>query len=103
MLNCSDKIHQGGAIAAPVAGNILSEVLPYLETEKAKEKEKVTVPNVVGKTVKEAKEILKKVELELKINNKKEGINEANATITEQIPNAGISQEKGGYIVCEVQ
>ena len=95
--------HQGGAIAAPVAGNILSEVLPYLETEKAKEKEKVTVPNVVGKTVKEAKEILKKVELELKINNKKEGINEANATITEQIPNAGISQEKGGYIVCEVQ
>ena len=95
--------HQGGAIAAPVAGNILSEVLPYLETEKAKEKEKVTVPNVVGKTVKEAKEILKKVELELKINNKKEEINEANATITEQIPNAGISQEKGGYIVCEVQ
>ncbi len=25
--------HQGGAVAAPVAGNILSEVLPYLETE----------------------------------------------------------------------
>lgn len=26
--------HQGGAVAAPVAGNILSEVLPYLEIEK---------------------------------------------------------------------
>ena len=39
--------HQGGAVAAPVAGKILSEVLPYLETEKKEEKESVKVPNVI--------------------------------------------------------
>ena len=86
--------HQGGAVAAPVAGNILSEVLPYLETEKQEEKEKVTVPNVVGMTVKEAKSELKKVELDIKINNEPENLNESEAIITEQIPNAGITQEK---------
>ena len=26
--------HQGGAVAAPVAGQMLSEILPYLETKK---------------------------------------------------------------------
>ncbi|MCI9365723.1 MAG: hypothetical protein HFJ54_03820 [Clostridia bacterium] len=26
--------HQGGAVAAPVAGKILSEVLPYMEVKK---------------------------------------------------------------------
>ncbi len=95
--------HQGGAVAAPVAGNILSEVLPYLETEKQEEKEKVTVPNVVGMTVKEAKSELKKVELDIKINNQPENLNESEAIITEQIPNAGITQEKNGYIICEIK
>jgi len=27
--------HQGGAVAAPTAGKILSEVLPYMEIEKS--------------------------------------------------------------------
>jgi hypothetical protein len=30
---CSDKIHPGGGVAAPVGGKILSEVLPYLESK----------------------------------------------------------------------
>lgn len=39
--------HQGGAVAAPTAGKILSEVLPYLEVKKEEENvENVTVPNV---------------------------------------------------------
>ena len=39
--------HQGGAVAAPTAGKILSEVLPYMEVKKEEEKkEKVTVPNI---------------------------------------------------------
>ena len=29
--------HQGGAVAAPTAGNILSEVLPYMEVKKIEE------------------------------------------------------------------
>jgi len=48
--------HQGGAVAAPVAGKILSEVLPYLETEKQKENEKITVPSVVRNDCKRCKE-----------------------------------------------
>lgn len=39
--------HQGGAVAAPVAGKILSEVLPYMETEKKEEEEQIQVPNIV--------------------------------------------------------
>ncbi len=31
--------HQGGAVAAPTAGNILSEVLPYMEVEKVDKSE----------------------------------------------------------------
>lgn len=30
---CGVKIHQGGGVAAPVGGKILSEVLPYLDTK----------------------------------------------------------------------
>lgn len=33
---CGDKIHQGGGVAAPVGGQILSEVLPYLDTQTKK-------------------------------------------------------------------
>ena len=31
--------HQGGGVAAPIAGQILSEVLPYLEIKKSEETE----------------------------------------------------------------
>ena len=30
----SDKIHQGGGVAAPVGGQIFSEIWPYLEVTK---------------------------------------------------------------------
>lgn len=32
-LLCSDKMNQGGGVAAPVGGKILGEVLPYLDTK----------------------------------------------------------------------
>lgn len=42
------KIIQGGAVAAPTGGKILSEVLPYMEIKKEEEaKEYESVPNVV--------------------------------------------------------
>ena len=47
--------HQGGAVAAPVAGKILSEVLPYLETEKQQQNEKVTIPNIIRNDCKRSK------------------------------------------------
>lgn len=48
-------------MAAPVAGNILSEVLPYLEIKKKEEQinEKISVPNITGMTVKDARKLLK--------------------------------------------
>lgn len=62
---CVAKIPQGGAVAAPVAGNILSEVLPYLEIKKKEEQtlEKVSVPNITGMTVKDAKKLLSEIRL----------------------------------------
>ncbi len=78
-------------------------MLPYLETEKQEEKEKVEVPNIIGMTVKDAKNTLKELELEIKISNSYEGMKESETIIKEQIPKGGIIQEKGGYVVCEVE
>ena len=56
--------HQGGGVAAPVGGQIFSEVLPYLEVNQGNEeeveiKEEVVTPDVLGKTLEEANKILK--------------------------------------------
>ena len=88
--------HQGGAVAAPVAGKILSEVLPYLELNQdnkdtTEEIETVIVPDITYKTLKEAEKILKKCNLEIQYDeeidtNKKEEI-----IIKQQIPSSGIT------------
>ena len=65
--------HQGGGIGSPLVGKILSEVLPYLEVSKTGEvdeedvKEIVTVPEIRGLSIKEAKESIKDLNLDLKI------------------------------------
>ena len=56
--------HQGGGVAAPVGGQIFSEVLPYLEVNQGNEeeveiKEEVVTPDVLEKTLEEANKILK--------------------------------------------
>ena len=66
--------HQGGGVAAPVGGQVFSEILPYLEvnqgnTEEIEEIEQVETPDIIGKTIKEAENILKENELELDIEN----------------------------------
>ena len=61
--------HQGGGVAAPVAGKIFSEILPYLEIKNSNEKiEEIEMPNITGKTVNDAKKILKKYDLKIKEN-----------------------------------
>lgn len=87
--------HQGGGIAAPVAGEILSEVLPYMEISKETEeiKETVIMPNVTGITFAEAEEILEEAEI---------GISEeleAETIITDQLPKAGIQITKGTEVI----
>lgn len=85
--------HQGGAVAAPVGGQVLSEVLPYLEVTKniedEKQKEMVVVPEIRGKNVKEATKILKENGLGININSK-EDIDKEKTIVTEQIPKPGL-------------
>ncbi len=58
--------HQGGGVAAPIASQVLSEILPALEIspDKVNEenvKQSVIVPEVRNITVKEALKVLKEV------------------------------------------
>ena len=106
-LSCSDKIHQGGGVAAPVGGQILGEVLPYLELQQDKEteetpKEEVEMPEIRNKTVKEAKQILKEIGLELEINNSTEEINEEEEYVKEQIPKPGIKITKETKVYIDI-
>ena len=87
--------HQGGGVAAPVGGQIFSEILPYLEvnqgnSEEVEEIQDVEVPDLVGKTIKEAKQILKESGLEAVIENESEDLNEESVVVQEQTPKAGI-------------
>ena len=80
---CSDKIHQGGGVAAPIGGQVFSEILPYLEvnqgnTEEVEEVEQIETPDIVGKTIKEAESILKESGLELEIENAPEELDKEN-------------------------
>ena len=97
--------HQGGAVAAPVGGKVLSEVLPYLEAQKDNvkeedEKKDVEVPNIEGLTIEEAKKKLKKINLDLEIENEKDIVN--TDIITRQIPKSGIKVKEGTKIMANV-
>ncbi len=92
---CGDKIHQTGGVAAPIGSQIFGEVLPYLEVVKdgMTEEEQileVDVPNIEGKTLKEAASILKESNLNLIINNEQEGMDKENIVVKQQTPKAGI-------------
>ena len=99
--------HQGGGVAAPVGGQIFSEILPYLEENKT-ENEKITeeqieTPDVTGKTIKEAKEILKESGLESVIEDEEEELDEENIKVIEQTPKAGIIVKKESKIYLKYQ
>ncbi len=92
--------HQGGGVAAPVGGQIFSEILPYLEVSQGNQeeleiKEELEAPDLQGKTIKEAQKIAKESEVELIIENETEELDKENTLIKEQIPKAGISIQKG--------
>ena len=86
--------HQGGGVAAPIASQVLGEVLPYLEVKKDNEteedvKNKVAVPNLEGMTIGEAKKVLKDLNLNLEYNEENTE-NEEERIITEQVPVGGV-------------
>ena len=94
--------HQGGGVAAPVGGQILSEVLPYLEVNKTGEEvevvEEVQTPDVLGKSLEEAENILKENGLEAVYETESEDLDKKNTYIEEQTPKAGITVNKGSKV-----
>lgn len=91
--------HQGGTIAAPVASQILSEVLPHLgitSTSVSEPDESLTtLPDVTSKTLTEARQILEKsgFKVLLKANPDSDGI------VASQFPRSGLALQSGA-IVC---
>ena len=97
--------HQGGGVAAPIAGQILGEVLPYLELKEDNEETKVVtetvvVPDITYKTIKEAESILKEVGLKIKYE-PQENLDKDVKTIISQVPSAGITINKENTVTVE--
>ena len=90
-----------------MAGQIFSEILPYLEVNQGNQEEveaieEVNVPNVTGISIKEAEKILKETGLELSIEEITEEnveiLDKENTIIKEQTPTEGIKINKGNKI-----
>lgn len=94
--------HQGGGVAAPLAGQIFSEVLPYLEVNQGNQEEievieEIEVPDVVGKSIKEAEKILKDSGLNIVVEDENEELTKEEIVI-EQTPKANIKVKKENKI-----
>ena len=101
--------HQGGGVAAPVGGQIFSEILPYLEVNKTvlegDDEEivnQVEVPDITGKSIRETEEILKQSNLKIRITNETEELDKENTYIKNQIPQAGIVVNEESEITVEI-
>ena len=95
-------------MAAPVAGLILSEVLPYLELKEDNEETKksttlVTVPDIKYKTLEEAEKILKESNLNIKYEKTEEKINKKEKVISSQVPSQGISINSGSTVLVTLE
>ena len=97
--------HQGGGVAAPIASQVLGEVLPYLDVIKSKEEQtnSITVPNVIDMSLKEAKKVLKDTGLQYEIQSSKEEYDIENAVISNQLPKQGITIQEGTKIILYIE
>ncbi len=93
--------YQGGQVAGPVVSQILSEVLPCLGITSSNTQENsetystVSLTDVRGKTIAEAKEILSNAGFNVKIS----GNEDVNATlITDQVPKPGTALIKNSTV-----
>ncbi len=89
--------YYGGTISAPVAGQILSEILPYMGYEPQYSDEElqtmtVKVPNVTGKALTEAKAAIAAQGLKIKVVGN-------GSTVERQLPDAAQSVYKDGVVV----
>lgn len=90
-------VNFGGVIAAPVVGNIFSEILPYLGVEpqytpEEMQKLDVKTPSLTGKNTSEADALLKTDGLKMNVQGN-------GANITSQIPEAGQPIPRGGTVI----
>ncbi len=90
-------------VAAPVGGQIFSEILPYLEVnqgnaEEVEVVEEISTPDLVGKSLEEALKIAKENEVELVIENETEELDKQSTMVKEQVPKAGIIIKKGSKV-----
>lgn len=104
LINCNKRrTTQGGGVAAPVGGQIFSEILPYLEVSQGNKEEieiieEIQAPDLVGETIANAEKIAKESGVELVIENLTEEIDKQSVVVKEQIPKAGITIKKGSKI-----
>lgn len=89
--------HGGGAIAAPVVGRIMEDVLPYIGVtasyeENESDRREQTVPNVIGMTRDAADEALTNSGFEYIIHGEGE-------TVTDQVPSSGIRIPASGRVI----
>ncbi len=87
----------GGTLAAPVAGKIFADVLPYLGVEAVYTEEELetvsySTPALVGKTVEEAKNSIESSNVTVKVVG-------SGDTVVRQLPSAGQSISRDGTIV----
>ena len=93
--------HQGGSLAAPVASQILTEVLPYLGIPSNDSPTITTTPNnstivlsdVRNKTIAEAKKILENQGFSCIVSG-----NNTSSLVTDQVPKPGTSLLKGASV-----
>ena len=89
--------HQGGGVAAPIASQVLGELLPALEIapdnrEEIDIKQAVIVPEIREKTLKEALEILKEAGLDAAWEGE---VDKETAVVSDQLPKPGLSVNEG--------
>lgn len=90
-------------MAAPVGGQIFSEILPYLEVNQGNQEEvemveEIETPDLLEKTLAEAQKIAKENEIELVMEEETEELDKENIIVKEQVPKAGIKIKKGSKI-----
>ena len=89
--------HGGGAIAAPVVGRIMEDVLPYLGvtpvyTDEENDRRELAVPGVVGATMQQAQATLAQAGFESRVVGEGE-------TVTDQVPASGVRIPASGTVI----
>ena len=87
-------VDYGGTTAAPFAGQILADVLPYLgcTPDASEAREKGIVPNAVGLPLADARALMRQEGFEVLSDG-------AGSTVTVQMPSPGASLIKGGQVM----